>query len=174
MPACWPHRSTSPASARRSWASRRCTPTCRPATPARKKELTQAELAERDLWVMPEGHCFRSQVLSYCQPKKQADAPAIRFESGNIQTLIRLVDEGLGATVLPDLVCANCPPHRRKHQARPLVAPAPVREIGFVTARSDLRRQVTEALEAVLRPALEKALTPAPRRAKHLDPLFGA
>ena len=141
---------------------------------ARKKELTQAELAERDLWVMPEGHCFRSQVLSYCRPKKRAGAPAIRFESGSFQTLIRLVDEGLGATVLPNLVVRDLPPERRRHQARPLVAPAPVREIGLVTARADLRRQVTEALEATLRPALQEALTPPPRRAKHLDPLFGS
>lgn len=139
---------------------------------SRKKELTQPELAERDLWVMPEGHCFRSQVLSYCRPKRRESSPSIRFESGSFQTLIRLVDEGLGATVLPDLVVRDLPLERRRHQARPLIAPTPVREIGLVTARADLRRQVTEALEATLRPALEKALTPAPRRAKHLDPLF--
>src|SRR5207247_5723254 len=63
---------------------------------AKKKELTQVELAERDLWVMPEGHCFRSQVLSYCRPKRRESSPAIRFESGSFQTLTRPAPQGLG------------------------------------------------------------------------------
>ena len=66
----------------------------------RKKSIAQADLAERELWVMPEGHCFRSQVLSYCRSGAPIPAP-VRFESGSFETLIRLVDEGLGATVLP-------------------------------------------------------------------------
>lgn len=139
---------------------------------SKKKELAQAELLDRTLWVMPEGHCFRSQVLSYCgAPQRSADTPGIHFESGSFQTLIRLVDEGLGATVLPDLVVRELPARRRKQQARPLVAPAPVREIGLVTSRADLRRHVTEALAATIRAALADVLAPAPRRAKHLNPL---
>jgi LysR family hydrogen peroxide-inducible transcriptional activator len=138
---------------------------------AKKRELAQAELLDHTLWVMPEGHCFRSQVLSYCRPRHRAGSPSIQFESGSFQTLIRLVDDGLGATVLPDLVVRDLPPERRKRQARPLVAPAPVREIGLVTSRTDLRRRVTEVLEATIESALAKVLAPPPRRAKHLDPM---
>lgn len=139
---------------------------------AKKKELAQAELLDRTLWVMPEGHCFRSQVLSYCGPRRIDDKPGVHFESGSFQTLIRLVDEGLGATVLPDLVVRELPAKRRKQQARPLVAPAPVREIGLVTSRADLRRHVTDALSAMIRAALADVLAPAPRRAKHLNPMI--
>jgi len=138
---------------------------------AKKKEVAQADLIDHELWVMPEGHCFRSQVLSYCRPRRRGAPAGIRFESGSLETLIRLVDDGLGATVLPDLVVRGLAADRRRQQARPLVAPAPVREIGLVTARSDLRRQVTDVLEATIRAALEAVLSPAPRRARHLDPL---
>lgn len=138
---------------------------------AKKKELTQAELAGRSLWVMPEGHCYRSQVLSYCGSDSAQSCSGIRFESGSFETLIRLVDDGLGATVLPELVVRDLPAERRKAQVRRLVAPTPVREIGLVTARSDLRRRVTEALAEVTREALRSVLTPAPRRAQRLDPL---
>jgi len=138
---------------------------------SKKKELAQSELLDRTLWVMPEGHCFRSQVLSYCHPRRRNGTPGIHFESGSFQTLIRLVDDGLGATVLPDLVVRELPAKRRRDQARPLVSPAPVREIGLVTSRTDLRRHVTEALETTLRAALAEVLAPAPRRAKHLDPM---
>jgi LysR family hydrogen peroxide-inducible transcriptional activator len=138
---------------------------------AKHAEIAQAQLSTRALWVMPEGHCFRSQVLSYCRPRQRAESDSIRFESGSFQTLIKLVDDGLGATVLPALVARELPPARRKAQARPLVAPTPVREIGLVTARADLRRTVTDELEASIRAALAAALDPVPTRAKHLDPM---
>ncbi|HSC89367.1 MAG TPA: hydrogen peroxide-inducible genes activator [Polyangiaceae bacterium] len=133
---------------------------------ARKATLHQSDLAERPLWVMPEGHCFRTQVLSYCASRtrrgKRAGegpiSPGVRFESGSFDTLIRLVDSGMGLTVLPELVAAALPAARRKAQVRPLVGPVPVRQIGFVTARSQLRRRVAEALEREMRAALEQAL----------------
>lgn len=137
---------------------------------ATQREITQAQLGDRAVWVMPEGHCFRSQVLSYCRTRTPAEA-GVRFESGSFETLIRLVDDGLGATVLPDLVVRELPPARRRRQTRPLVSPAPVREIGLVTSRADLRRRVTDALERTIRTGLAKVLTPVPRRAKRLDPL---
>jgi LysR family hydrogen peroxide-inducible transcriptional activator len=138
---------------------------------AKKREVSQLELKGRTLWVMPEGHCFRSQVLSYCGRESPESPLSIQFESGSFQTLVRLVDEGLGATVLPELALRDLPEARKKAQVRPLVAPIPVREIGLVTARTDLRRRVTEALEASIRAALRGALSAPPRRAKTLDPL---
>ena len=138
----------------------------------RKKTVSQAALSERDLWIMPEGHCCRSQVLSYCGGGDPRPRPAqIQFESGSFETLVRLVDEGLGATVLPELVVRGLPATRRKRQARPLVAPTPVREIGLVTARNHLRRRVSDALVTEIRQALTEALTPTSRGAVVLDPL---
>jgi LysR family hydrogen peroxide-inducible transcriptional activator len=137
----------------------------------RKKTVSQAALSERDLWIMPEGHCFRSQVLSYCGADPKPRPSRIQFESSSFQTLVRLVDEGLGATVLPELVVQGLPAARRRRQVRPLVAPTPVREIGLVTARSHLRRRVTEALAAEIRNGLARALPSASRGAVVLDPL---
>lgn len=137
----------------------------------RKKSVSQAALSERDLWIMPEGHCFRSQVLSYCGAAPRPRPARIQFESGSFETLVRLVDEGLGATVLPELVVRSLPAARRKRQVRPLAAPTPVREIGLVTARNHLRRRVTEALVAEIRAGLADVLTPASRGAVVLDPL---
>lgn len=137
----------------------------------RRKTVSQAALRERDLWIMPEGHCFRSQVLSYCGSAPRRERLPIRFESGSFETLVRLVDEGLGATVLPELVVQGLPAARRRAQVRPLVAPVPVREIGLVTAREHLRRRVSEALAAAVREGLGRALPAASRSAVVLDPL---
>lgn len=136
----------------------------------KKQSVSQAALRERDLWIMPEGHCFRSQVLSYCGTPRPHPS-RIQFESGSFETLIRLVDEGLGATVLPELVVRGLPAARQKRQVRPLVAPTPVREIGLVTARTHLRRRVNDALAAAIRAGLDEVLDPVGRGAVVLDPL---
>ena len=137
----------------------------------KRSSVAQTALRDRMLWVMPEGHCFRSQVLSYCGTGARPKPGPIQFESGSFQTLVRLVDEGLGATVLPELVVLDLPAARRKAQVRPLVGPSPVREIGLVTARTQLRRRVTDALASVIEAGLKGALSKVSPRAVVLDPI---
>ncbi len=138
--------------------------------------LRQQDVSARGLWVMPEGHCFRTQVLSFCSaPRGRGTAQAevdrrTQFESASFETLIRLVDEGLGATILPALVARGLSPTRRRAQLRSFVGHAPVREIGVVVSRRAMRRRVTDALVELLRQALAEALGKAPRGAKVLAP----
>lgn len=136
----------------------------------KRKTVSQTALRGRDLWILPEGHCFRSQVLSYCGRPIRPPGARLHFESGSFETLVRLVDRGLGATVLPELLVRELPPARRRAQVRPLVAPVPVREIGLVTARDHLRRRICEAVATAVREGLAPLLTTAPRGAVILDP----
>ncbi len=135
----------------------------------KKKSVTDADLRGRELWVMPEGHCFRTQVLSFCQTKRAVE-PRIHFESGSFQTLTRLVDDGLGTTVLPALVVRELSEARRE-RVRPVRRPIPVREIGLVTARTELRRQVNQALIDLIQAKLSEALGPRPKRVEVLSPV---
>lgn len=136
-----------------------------------KRTIAQNDLNGHPLWVMQEGHCFRSQVLSYCHSPDAARPDGVRFESGSFETLMRLVDGGLGATVLPALVVQSIPAHKRRAHVRALVSPTPVREIGLVTARQAFRRRVTDALADVIKERLTRALGKGPRRPLVLDPL---
>jgi LysR family hydrogen peroxide-inducible transcriptional activator len=137
----------------------------------RKKSVSEADLSARELWVMPEGHCFRTQVLSFCNTPAFTASSRIHFESGSFETLVRLVDEGLGATILPALVVQQLPKARRETQVRRLAGPTPTREIGLVTARADLRGRINAALAELIRERLAEALGPKPRRSIVLSPL---
>ncbi|MFO7562167.1 MAG: hydrogen peroxide-inducible genes activator [Enhygromyxa sp.] len=137
----------------------------------RKKSVSEAELSARELWVMPEGHCFRTQVLSFCDARPSVGSSRIHFESGSFETLVRLVDGGLGATILPALVVQQLSDERREAQVRRLVGPTPTREIGLVTARADLRGRINAALVELVRARLKEALGPKPRRSVVLSPL---
>ena len=135
-----------------------------------KRSIRDDDLRHRELWVMPEGHCFRAQVLSFCERTASAPASRVRFESGSFETLVRLVDGGLGATVLPALVVDRLPEERRDAQVRRLVG-TPTREIGLVTARADLRGRVNAAVAELVRDRLAQALGPKPRRSVVLSPV---
>ncbi len=137
----------------------------------RRKTVDQTSLRDRALWVMPEGHCFRTQVLTYCDSQTRLQSGPIQFESGSFQTLVRLVNAGLGATVLPELVVQGLSAHHRKKQVRPLVNPTPVREIGLVTTRAHLRRRVSDALADSIERGLAGALSVVSPRATILRPV---
>src|SRR5690606_8052899 len=109
-------------------------------------------------------------ILSYCGADAVAPPSGVRFESGSFETLIRLVDGGMGATILPALAVRGLSRAKRDAQVRPLGPLTPVREIGLVAARPDLRRRVGEALAEAISTALRRALGPEPRRTVVLDP----
>lgn len=136
-----------------------------------KKRIRQGELHDRPLWMLSEGHCFRNQVLSFCETvAAQSESDGVDFESGSFETIVRLVDRGMRATLLPAMVAHSLPEPRREAQLRRFVDPEPVREIGLVTAREDLRRGVTEALAASLIEAMKPILGGEPSRMKILEP----
>jgi LysR family transcriptional regulator, hydrogen peroxide-inducible genes activator len=139
----------------------------------KKQKLTHTDLRSKELFVMSEGHCFRTQVLSYCHRSDDEPQGHVRFESGNFETLVRLVDTGLGATVLPSLVAGTLS-RTQAARLRPLVSPSPFRQIGLATARHSMRRKVNEVLAGILRDELSTRLEEMPRRGLVLDPLPGA
>ena len=136
----------------------------------RRASLTPNELTQRALWLLPDGHCFRNQILAFCGREPPPSPAPVHFESGSFETLVRLVDRGIGATVLPALVAASLPASRRRKQLRPLSNPVPVREIGLVTARAELRSRVSAALAQVLRRVLADSLDEPSKRAVVLEP----
>src|SRR5690554_3679874 len=136
-----------------------------------KEQIDQDALKDRPLWVMSEGHCFRNQVLSFCKagaPQQEIDR--VDFESGSFETIVRLVDRGMRATLLPAMVALSLPEARREAQLRRFADPEPVREIGLITAREDLRRAVTDALAESIGEAMRDSLGSDPNAMTVLDP----
>lgn len=110
------------------------------------KEVRSYEIPSDHLWMLKEGHCLRNQVLNLCE--KVSGYKAI-FEAGSIDTLVKIVDENGGYTVIPelhiDLLC-----ERQRDNIRPLVSPEPVREISLVIRNDFVReRMLNEVASAV-------------------------
>lgn len=93
-----------------------------------KQELDANTLPKDQLWVLEEGHCLRNQVFNFCRPENEK---VFIYEAGSIETLIKIVDENGGYTVIPELHIDTLTETQKQHLRR-LTNPPPYREISLV------------------------------------------
>ncbi|MEY3941463.1 MAG: hypothetical protein RIR07_349 [Bacteroidota bacterium] len=117
--------------------------------------LTSSELKSERILLLPEGHCFRDQVLQLCGLDRAHD----RFELlvGQFETLVRLADEGLGITLLPQLAVAELSPVRQK-RIKPIAEPRPVRQVALLALPGHRRLGMVEALARIIRSSVPEVL----------------
>ena len=115
---------------------------------AKKKLISGNDLNSGDLWLLSEGHCFRDQVLKICSmDRNKSVLPNIQFESGNLDTLIKLVKSNSGFTLLPQLAVDGLPPAEVAEHIKKFKSPVPTREVSLVYSRSFLKETIIAALE---------------------------
>lgn len=113
-----------------------------------KRLITPDDIDLHDIWMLNEGNCLRNQVINICSKhlaQIQEDKP-YRYESGNVETLIRMVDRNGGFTILPELATFEFN-EQEMEQVRYFEKPEPVREISLVTNKLFVRISVLEALQ---------------------------
>jgi LysR family hydrogen peroxide-inducible transcriptional activator len=126
---------------------------------AAQERLRQSDLLDQFVWLLSEGHCFRTQVLHLCNVRfARRGRPLVNFDAESFDTLVRLVDAKLGVTILPELVSRKLPRKRRDAQLRPFVPPEPVREISYLVGREHVRRVASEAVFRMLRASVPAEL----------------
>lgn len=130
---------------------------CAPGHPLLKtKKVSEKDLSMKEVWLLNEGHCFRDQVLTLCSDSRRgrmSDAQKLKFESGNLETLKKMVDQGDGYTLLPQLATLDIDNERRK-RLREFVAPVPAREVSLIHHRLYARHAIVRALLADIQASL--------------------
>jgi len=134
--------------------------------------IHQSDLIEEHVWLLSEGHCFRTQVLHLCSADRRHGGRQCSVQCESFETLIGIVDSGFGVTIVPELVVRALPAARQAAHVRPFAIPEPVREISFLHAREQERLQAADALVESLRSALPPDLVGRkPRRNSVLKPV---
>lgn len=110
------------------------------------KTVQADQLRRGELWLLRDGHCFREHVLELCTEMawEGTAAPALRFESGNLETLKRLVETKGGMTLLPQLVLYGMDEERRA-RVRPFQEPVPTRTIRLVHRETGVETAILDA-----------------------------
>lgn len=110
-----------------------------------KKYVLADDINPDHLWLLEEGHCFRSQVLNLCELRKNAEQH-FKYATGNIETLKRMVDKSDGLTILPELAVMEFNKHQMKLVKR-LKEPTPAREVSLVTHRDHIKTKLIQTLK---------------------------
>jgi len=111
----------------------------------KKKALTTNDLDIDELWLLNEGHCMRNQVLNICKHKKSNDHQ-LDYNTGSIETLIKMVDLNSGVTILPELSMQDFSV-KQMDKVRYFKSPEPSREVSIVTNKNFIKVRMIDALE---------------------------
>ncbi len=119
-------------------------------------KIQAGELSLSEMWLLQEGHCFRNQMINLCTEDALEDADRkLKFESGSLETLKRLVDKQGGYTLLPELAIRELS-SKEKMRIRSFEEPQPVREVSLVIHRSFLKRKLIDLLQKEIIDCLPK------------------
>ncbi len=112
----------------------------------KKTYLLPGDIDPNKLWLLEEGHCFRSQIENLCELKKASSQKNyIQYESGSIETLRRMVDTNNGITILPELALADMTKSQLS-QVRHFKKPAPMREVSIVVHRDYIKKKLIDVI----------------------------
>ena len=102
----------------------------------------------KELWLLEEGHCFRSQIINLCELKKQTKEQSnFEYEAGSVETLRKMVELNNGVTILPELATLDFTT-KQMNMIRHFRAPSPVREVSLVTHRDYIKKKLIDVLKA--------------------------
>lgn len=113
----------------------------------KKQYVLSKDINPDKLWLLEEGHCFRSQIVNLCELRKKTKGGAqFEYEAGSIETLRRMVDMNDGITILPELATIDMTA-KQQQNLRYFRSPAPMREVSMVVHRHFVKKKLTEVLK---------------------------
>lgn len=114
-----------------------------------KKSIKTSDLSNELLWLLDEGHCFRDQLVKYCQ-LKAAKTSQSAYSLGSIETFMRIVENGQGVTFIPELATMQLTPPQ-KELVRPFAIPIPTREVVMATSKVFVRQSLLDMIVGQIR-----------------------
>ena len=118
------------------------------------RRLTVDDVDADRLFLLEEGHCLRDQALAFCATRRR-NGPA-RLSSTSLATVMQMVANGYGATLLPEIAVDVEARDQRIKLAR-FVPPEPGRTIGLAWRRTSSRGKDVAALGE----SVKASMTPA-------------
>lgn len=118
--------------------------------------IKTSDLADEYLWLLDEGHCFRDQLVKFCQ-LKAANRSKRAYSLGSIETFMRMVESGKGVTFIPELALYQLD-ERQRSLVRPFAIPIPTRDVIMLTAPSFIRRTLLNLLVSEIQASVPKEL----------------
>ena len=102
----------------------------------------------KDLILLSRGNCMRDQIFELCQAAH--DIPShFYFESGSLDTLMRMVDCTTCMTVIPEMALEFIPMSRR-NRVKSIAKNATSRRVALAVSRTYVKQSIVEALRSTI------------------------
>lgn len=111
---------------------------------AKKKEMLVRDLEPGSVLLLEEGHCLRDHAIAACGARGSKSQSMV--EATSLNTLIQMVEGGLGVTLLPEITLKAGILKGTNLIARPFATNVPSRTIAVVTRPSGSRRADVDLL----------------------------
>jgi LysR family hydrogen peroxide-inducible transcriptional activator len=113
----------------------------------KKTYVLPQDIDPNKLWLLEEGHCFRTQIANLCQLRRASvEGSHFEYEAGSLETLRRLVELNDGVTILPELATFEMTV-KQKSLLRKFRQPIPMREVSIITHRDHVKKNLIEILK---------------------------
>lgn len=119
---------------------------------ASARSIRAEQLAEQEVLLLDDGHCFRDHALEVCQLAGAHARTDVR--AAHLGTLVELVRAGLGITLLPKSSLPILAPRLDGVRVIDFTTPPPTRRLGLAFRNSSGHRSEYEEIGVVLREAL--------------------
>ena len=118
--------------------------------------IRTSDLNGEQLWLLDEGHCFRDQLVRFCQVKS-ARASQLAYHLGSMETFMRMVESGKGVTFIPELAVLQLG-DAQKELVRSFAIPCPTRQVVLLTNKNFIRHTLLEVLVKEIKLSVPKEM----------------
>ncbi len=122
---------------------------------AEQPEISSDELDPNRLMLLKEGHCLKDHALAACH---LSDNAGQNLSATNLNTLVQLVANGMGTTLVPAMATAQLVDNNAELAKVPLAEPGPHREIAFLVRPNYPNLKDIELLMQLFRQELSRQL----------------
>lgn len=118
--------------------------------------IRTSDITGERLWLLDEGHCFRDQLVRFCQ-METVKVNQMAYHLGSMETFMRMVESGKGITFIPELA-VNQLSEGQKELVRPFAIPRPTRQIVLATNKEFIRYSLLCVLKEEILAAVPKEM----------------
>ena len=121
-----------------------------------REVVRTSDITGERLWLLDEGHCFRDQLVRFCQ-MEAVKLHQMAYRLGSMETFMRMVESGKGITFIPELAVYQLS-ESQKELVRPFAIPRPTRPIVLTTNKDFIRVSLLAVLKEEIRTAVPKEM----------------
>ncbi len=122
----------------------------------KEESIRSSQVSSENLWLLDEGHCFRDQLLRFCELRRSAPN-RYSYKKGSLETFMNMVRLGKGMTFIPALAL-DLMTEKSRELVRPFTIPRPTREIHLVYRSDFMRRKLMQKLCELIQRAVPEEM----------------